>query len=36
MVDKDGNLGFPATNEEIKKFESKVRKVFLRPPPSEL
>jgi hypothetical protein len=35
-VDKDGNLGFPATREEIRKFRFGARKVFLRKPPSVL
>jgi hypothetical protein len=35
-VDENGNLGFPASAEEIKKFVSKARKVFLKPPPSKL
>jgi hypothetical protein len=35
-VDEKGNLGFPASAEEIKKFGYKARKVFLRPPPSKL
>jgi hypothetical protein len=36
MVDKNGNLGFPATNEEIRRFRDKARKVFLRKSPSML
>jgi phage terminase large subunit GpA-like protein len=35
-VDKDGNLWFPATREEIRKFRFGARKVFLRKPPSVL
>jgi hypothetical protein len=30
------NLGFPATIEEIRKSGSRVRKLFLRPPPLKL
>jgi hypothetical protein len=35
-MDEKGNLGFPTSTEEIKKFGSKARKVFLKPPPSKL
>jgi hypothetical protein len=35
-VDKEGNLGFPASAEEVRRFGASARKVFLRKPPSEL
>jgi hypothetical protein len=35
-VDKEGNLGFLASWEEIRKYGAGARKVFLRHPPSEL
>jgi hypothetical protein len=35
-VDKDGNLGFPASREDIRRFGAGARKVFLRKPPSQL
>jgi hypothetical protein len=31
-VDAFGNLGYPASREEIRKFGSQARKVFIRPP----
>jgi hypothetical protein len=35
-VDDKGNLGHPASREEIRKFGDKARKVFLHKPPSVL
>jgi hypothetical protein len=35
-VDKAGNLGYPASAEEVRRFGTRARKVFLRPPPSAL
>jgi hypothetical protein len=35
-VNKDDSLGFSPTQEEIRKFGSQARKVFLRKPPSQL
>jgi hypothetical protein len=35
-VDEKGNLGFPASVDEVRKFGAKVRRMLLRPPPSKL
>jgi hypothetical protein len=36
VVDENGNLGFPATIEEIRRYGEKARKVFWRKTPSAL
>jgi hypothetical protein len=36
IVDEKGNLGFPASVDEVRKFGAKVRRMLLRPPPSKL
>jgi hypothetical protein len=36
MIDENGNLGYPATSEEVRRFGGKARKVFLVKPPSIL
>jgi hypothetical protein len=36
VVDENGNLEFSATNEEIRRYRDKARKVFLRKSPSTL
>jgi hypothetical protein len=35
-VDENGNIGFPALRNEVRKFGATARKVFLRKPPLEL
>jgi hypothetical protein len=35
-VDGEGNLGYPAKPDEIRRFGDKARRIYLRQPPSEL